>query len=97
MPGQSVRVPDLAEDPVIVRGSDDHVAPAGPRLLDVADGVGPDEAHLRRPVEGTLHSRDRAPLAAAPAGLRSTHCCTWIGFSRSTGRTQGIERANDWR
>src|SRR5208337_161912 len=62
-------VPDLAEDPGVLLGCDDDVPPAGSGLLDVANGTGTDQPHLRRPVECPLHSRDRAPLAAAPAGL----------------------------
>src|SRR4051812_6587503 len=33
-----VLVPDLAEDPGVLLERDDHVPPAGPRLLDVSDG-----------------------------------------------------------
>ena len=74
LPADDQQVPerlvlDSAEDPGVLPGRDDHVPPAGPGLLDVADGAGLDQPHLRRPVERPLDGRDRAPLAAAPAGL----------------------------
>src|SRR5262245_30596483 len=62
----------LTESPGVLLGCDDNISTAGPRLLDAADRTGADQPHPRRPVENSLHSRDRAPVAATRTGWTST-------------------------
>ncbi len=61
-----------------------------PQFLDVTHGAGLDPLQQHRQVESRVHGRDRAPLAAVPAGL-GVDALLEIDRLQSIEKSQGIE------